>query len=152
MTVREALVKAEKYCAYQERCQSEMRTKLHSWKMTEEQTEAIIAELTEQGFLSEQRYANAFVSGKYHMKQWGRGKIVRYLKMQGVSERCIRDALLSVDFSDYGEQMAKIARKWRRSHPGLPAQEAELKLKSFLFGKGYETDAIREFFENEKNY
>ena len=147
MTFQEALQKAAKYCAYQDRCQSEIRKKLHVWGLSGEETEAVIAELTSQGYISDQRYANAFVSGKYHIKSWGRQKIIRYLRMQGISERCVKEALLSVDFSDYEERLAHIAEKWRSAHGDITGPEASFKLRSYLFGKGYETDVVNKFLE-----
>ena len=147
MTTREALQKAAKFCAYQERSQAEVRRKLLSWGMERETAESIIAELTSQGFLSEQRYANAFVSGKYHLKSWGREKIIRTLQVQGISERCIREALQSVDFSDYESCIRKVAEKWERSHAQLPENERRWKLRAYLFSRGFEPDEIQKVVE-----
>ena len=152
ITYQEALQKAAKYCAYQERCQFELRRKLRSWGVSEPDAETIIAELIVQGFLSEQRYANAFVSGKYHLKSWGRGKIILQLRQQGISERCIKEALAAVDFSDYAERLAHTAEKWLRTHADVPSQQRFWKLSAHLYAKGFEADAVQAYIDAQGDF
>lgn len=144
MTYTEALIKAEKYCAYQERSQQEVRRRLRAWRVEEEAAEAVIAELIAQQFLNESRYARAFVSGHYRIKRWGRLKITQALRADGLSERCIQDALSSADFSDYAETIRKAADAWERTHAYCPPEERKWKLRDYLFRRGFEPDAIDE--------
>ena len=53
MTHNEALEKIKKYCAYQERCQTEVRTKLLEFKLTVENIENIICCLIEENFIND---------------------------------------------------------------------------------------------------
>jgi regulatory protein len=46
-----ALLKAMKYCAYQERCQQEVRDKLYSFGLWPDAVEKIIGELIEQNLM-----------------------------------------------------------------------------------------------------
>ena len=66
---RTALVKAEHYCAYQERAQQEIRDKLYEWGLWSDDVEGIISELIETNFLNEERFTQAYVSGKFRIKQ-----------------------------------------------------------------------------------
>ena len=63
------LEKMKKFCAYQERCHAEVRNKLLKLKIYGDDLEEIIAELIIEGFLSEDRYARAYVRGKFRMNQ-----------------------------------------------------------------------------------
>ncbi len=143
MTYTEALVRAEKYCAYQERSQQEVRRRLSVWGVSERDSEAVIAELISENFLNESRYAMAFVSGHYRIKRWGRMKIAAALRQEGISDRCVRYAMENTDFSDYAETIARVADSWKRTHSHLAPEEQEWKLRSYLFARGFETEAIR---------
>ncbi len=142
MAFQQALQKAEKFCAYQERSQQEVRRRLRAWKVGESDAEAVIAELIARNFLSEARYAAAFVSGHYRIKRWGRLKIAAALRQEGVTERCVLAAFEETDFSDYQETIRKVAEGWRKCHPDVPPEAVRWKLRSYLFGRGFETDEI----------
>lgn len=146
MTYTEALSRAEKYCAYQERSQQEVRRRLRAWRVEEEAAEAVIAELIAQNFLNESRYAMAFVSGHYRIKRWGRLKIIQALRADGLSERCIRDALAATDFSDYPETIRRVADSWQRTHASCPPEERKWRLKAYLFSRGFEGGEIERMY------
>ena len=71
MTQNEALEKIKKYCAYQERCQSEVRQKLYDFELHNNDIENILCSLIEQNFINEERFAKNFVRGKFRQKKWG---------------------------------------------------------------------------------
>ena len=66
--------KAEYYCNYQERSHQEVREKLYSFKLYSNQVEQIIAQLIEEDFLNEERFAVQFAGGKFRIKAWGKIK------------------------------------------------------------------------------
>ncbi|MBK8342084.1 MAG: RecX family transcriptional regulator [Bacteroidetes bacterium] len=105
-----ALNKLRHYCAYQERCHEEVRTKLLSLKIYGEGLEAIINKLIEDDFLNEERFAKAYAGGKFRMKKWGRGKIVQGLKLRKISDYCIKKAMLEIDESDYQKTLAALVK------------------------------------------
>ena len=67
LTPLQALVKAQATCAYQERCQQEMRDKLYEWGLHSEAVENMIAQLISDNFLNEERFAKAFAGGKFRI-------------------------------------------------------------------------------------
>lgn len=80
LTPASALKKIEKYCAYQERCHEEVRSKLYTFGLGADDVEEIITKLIQSNFLNEERFARAYCGGKFRQKKWGRLKIIRELK------------------------------------------------------------------------
>jgi len=81
-----AYAKAEHYCAYQERSQQEVRDKLYEWELKPAEVEDIISRLIENNYLNEERFAKAYVQGKFNQKGWGRIKIKQGLKLKRVPD------------------------------------------------------------------
>lgn len=139
-----ALEKAKKYCAYQERAHSDVRKKLMEWKLTEEQVEWVIAELIQENYLNELRYARAFAEGKFRIKGWGKYKIKYSLRAKGISDYCIAQALESIT-ENYQDMLAKQAAKWLRIHPDKDKQNQ--KLTAHLLSKGYAYNEIQNYLQ-----
>ena len=79
-----ALSKAEHFCAYQDRAQQEVRNKLYEWGLWTDAVENIIIQLIAGNFLNEERFAKAYVQGKFKQKGWGRNKIKQGLKFKNI--------------------------------------------------------------------
>lgn len=107
-TVKEAQKYLEHFCAYQERTHQEVEQKLYKMGMVQEARDAIILFLLQHDFLNEERYAKAFVSGKFRIKKWGRIKIKQVLKQKGVSAANITLGLDEIDEKDYLETIQKL--------------------------------------------
>ena len=74
------LNKARNYCAYQERCLEEVKTRLKEWKVQSRFIEKILEELLKDDFINEERFARIFSSGKFRYNHWGKNKIIYELK------------------------------------------------------------------------
>lgn len=109
LTKEQALQKLKHYCAYQERCHSEVREKLYDLGAGKKDHDEIIASLIEENYLNEERFAIAFAGGKWRMKQWGRVKIKHELKQKQVSDYCIKKAMKQIDEEEYLQVLHKLA-------------------------------------------
>ncbi|MGN8055934.1 regulatory protein RecX [Pedobacter sp. 22163] len=139
---KQAMVKAEHFCAYQERSQKEVRYKLVEWGMRGDELEEIISELILNNFLNEERFAKSYTSGKFNIKHWGRVKIKQGLKLKGVPDKILQKAIYSIDDDDYLQTIEKLALKKSESlHENDPFKRKN-KLMSYLQAKGFETDLI----------
>jgi len=65
LTKEQALQKLKHYCAYQERCHSEVRDKLFKLGVYKRFHDEIIASLIEENYLNEERFAIAYAGGKW---------------------------------------------------------------------------------------
>lgn len=141
---RSALVKAESYCAYQERSQQEVRNKLYDWGLWKDDVEEVISELIQNNFLNEERFANAYVSGKFNIKKWGKVKIKQGLKLKKVPEKMIIKALNAIDYDEYLEVIRAAAEKKSAALTEKDKYKRKYKLITYLMGRGFESNLISE--------
>mgnify|MGYP000167717910 CR=1 FL=1 len=141
-TVSQALDKAMKYCAYQERCHSEVRQRLNGFNLTEDERDQVIFELIQEGFLSEERYSRAFVRGKFRMKQWGRKKIILALRQKQVSESCIQLGLNEIEDQEYNATLIQLIEKSIEKHKSLQPYQRKAKTAQNMIGKGFEAELV----------
>ncbi len=137
-----ALRKAASWCAYQERSQQEMRYKLYEWNMFPNEVEDIISTLISENFLNEERFAFAYVSGKFNIKKWGKIKIKQGLKLKKVPEKIIQKALNSIDDDKYFETLKELYEKKQRLEKEKNTIKRRFKLSNYLYSKGFERDLI----------
>jgi regulatory protein len=137
-----ALVKAESFCAYQERAQQEVRNKLYDWGLWPDEVEELISELINTNFLNEERFTLAYVSGKFNIKRWGKIKIKQGLKLKRIPDKMIAKALNSIDYDDYLKTVLAAAEKKLKTITEKDPYKKKYKLTSYLMGKGFENDVI----------
>ncbi|MEO9211365.1 MAG: regulatory protein RecX [Ginsengibacter sp.] len=144
-TPDQALPKIKQFCAYQERCHSEVKDKLFSFGLTVFEVNSILSELINENYLNEERFAKLFAGGKFRIKQWGRNKIKQHLKFKQVSEYCIKKGLQEIDEDDYQKVFLKLMEqklKTIKSEKNIFIKKR--KLKDFLVQRGFENDLIHE--------
>lgn len=137
-----ALQKMQRYCAFQERCHSEVRQKLIEISVYGDTLEEIIAELIADNYLNEERFARAYTRGKFRTKSWGRNRIQQELKMRRVSDYCIRKGMEEIDEEDYLATLEKIISKKLEELRGEDQFTAQQKAAQYAMRKGYESELI----------
>jgi len=137
-----AYAKAEHYCAYQERAQQEVRDKLYEWELKPIEVENIISRLIENNFLNEERFAKAYVQGKFNQKGWGRIKIKQGLKLKRVPEGLIRKALQTIPDDDYTTTLQNLLAKKAATLTEKHHLKRRYKLQQYALGRGFEPDLI----------
>ena len=143
-TPDQAFPKAKHYCAYQERCHSEVKDKLYSFGLYKKDVEEIISKLIEENYLNEERFAMQFAGGKFRMKHWGRVKIKYELKQKQVSEYSIKKALAAIDKAAYSKTFYKLFEDKLKTLKGEKnIFTKKKKLQDYLMQKGFEIDLIR---------
>lgn len=151
-TPKQAKLKAESFCAYQERAQQEVRDKLYEWGLHHVDVEEIIAELISENFLNEERFAKAYVLGKFRLKAWGKIKIKQHLKQKRISEPLIKIALREIDLDDYNAKLDELIQRKTNSDLSKISLNEKSKLVRFLQSKGYESDLIFSRFKNSRDF
>lgn len=137
------------YCAYRERCHSEVRRKLYDLSFSGADLEEVIGTLIEEGFLNEERFARSYCRGKFGMKRWGKRKIIDHLKQKQVSEYCIRKGMEEINDKDYERVFQDAFRKkWRSLSTEKNYWIKKKKTRDYLLGKGFEPELIYEQLKN----
>lgn len=130
----EIMTKMERFCAWQERCENDVRRKLASFSLSDSQEDAIVKMLKENRFVDDERFVESFVRSKVKAS-WGRQKIVAALRAKGISSALINSACAEIPAEDYQEQLYSAIEKWQRLHPNV--EYAREKLIRHLLSKGY---------------
>ena len=145
LTPKQALPKAKHFCAYQERCHSEVKDKLYGYGLTASEADQIISILIEENYLNEERFAILYAGGHFRTKDWGRIKIKYQLKKKMVSDYCIKKALASIEAGDYIKTLTRLTEQKLRL---LKSEKNQFirkkKLQDYLLQKGFETDLVKE--------
>ena len=149
-TKEQALSKATDYCAYQERCQQEVRDKLYYWGLHKDDVESMIAHLISEGYINEERFAITFAGGKFRIKKWGKNKIVNELKHRNISKYCINKAIQEIDNSDYIKSLQQIIQKKSKEIKEKNAYKKANKIALYCISRGYESEMVWDMIK-EKN-
>lgn len=140
----EAKQKIEAYCAYQERCDFEVRQKLFSWNLNLEDVDALISDLIAHNFLNEERFTEAYVSGKFRIKRWGKVKIRQQLKLKKISAYSINKGMSVIEDDEYIKTAKELIESKSRLIKSKNQWDKINKLKRYLSSKGYETELVHE--------
>lgn len=143
LTKEQALQKLKHYCAYQERCHSEVKEKLYQLGVWKRDHDEIIAALIEEKYLNEERFALAFAGGKWRMKQWGKVKIKYELKQKQVSEYSIKKALKQIGEEEYLAVLKKMAAEKYASLKSEQYLVRKKKTMDYLVNRGFERELVR---------
>lgn len=143
------LNKLRHYCAYQERCHEEVRTKLLSLKVYGDALEEIINKLIEEDFLNEERFAKAYAGGKFRMKKWGRGKIIQGLKARKISDYCIKQGMTEIPVDDYQKTLQSLVKSTIKKYHSGNVFETKSKTASYLIGRGYESELVWDVIQRQ---
>jgi len=144
-TTDQAFIKIKQYCAYQERCHAEVKEKLYSFGLYKKDVEKIIADLINENYLNEERFAIQYAGGKFRIKHWGKNKIKQALKQKQVSDYCIKKALIQINGNDYAKTFERLVEqklKTLKSEKNIFVKKR--KLQDFLLQRGFESDLVRE--------
>ena len=150
-TPKEALLKIRDWCAYQERCQQEVRDKLYEYGLRADDVENIIAQLISENFVNEERFAIAFVGGKFRIKKWGRNKIRQELKAKRVSDYCIKKAMAQIEDAEYINTLKRLLMLKAKLITEKNHLKKKQKLVNYALGKGYEQDLVFDILKNNED-
>ena len=133
--------KIEHYWAYQERCHLEVTNKLNKLGVFGDELDEYVCYLIDENFLSETRFSEAYVRGKFNNNNWGKVKISRELKLRNISDWNISNALSQINSEDYSNKLRKLCLKLVELND---KSEFELKNKVVknLSYKGWEVDLV----------
>ena len=141
-TLEQALSKLQKYCTYQDRCHIEVERKLTEMRIIPQAKEHIIMSLIDGDYLNEERFALAFVKGKFKIKKWGRIRLKAELKKRKISKYLIKSALEQISEKDYLFTFEELANRKANSIKADSILLKKKKLADYLIYRGWESNLV----------
>jgi regulatory protein len=146
--LQHALDLSYRYLGFRDRTVLEVRRHLEAKRVEPDTIEQTVAELGEQGYLDDARFAQRFVEDRRTLDHWGNERIERKLLASGVAGELVEAALVAAarDESQLDAALTVLQRRFRT--PPQTDRDRERAL-GFLVRKGYELevayDAIRAY-------
>ena len=141
------------YLNRRERTVAEVRARLERAEVASAESEAVIAELLELGYLDDARYARVFTQDKRALEAWGNDRIARSLRERGVERELIEQALVedagglaSTGAEGAGDsELERAVALLGQRFPGGPGEPRDRE-RAFgvLARKGYESETASE--------
>lgn len=135
--------RAAALCAKSEHCISDIRKKLYTWHLEEEEHNKVIDKLIKGKFIDEIRYANAFAREKFIYNKWGTQKITYTLMMKGIPHEIIEQAIeKNIDSEQMENQLTALLNSKIKHIKAKTSQEYKQKLMRFGASRGYTMEQI----------
>lgn len=130
--------RALRYLSIREYSPKELAKKLSPHVKEGDDLTALIEWLQMQGFLSEERFAEAFV--RRRSARYGSGRVLRELEMHGVDEKTLDEAKSVMS----GDEFDRALGIWRKKFGSKPVDTSEkAKQVRFLMQRGFSGDIVR---------
>ena len=143
-----ALNKAMNLCSQREYCIEDIRGKLASWGIENDDAERILEILIKENFINETRYASAFVRDRFKYNKWGKVKIVAHLKAKNIPGEVIRQAIDSIDNEQYFKFIRELINGHRRTIKAKNQYDLKAKLLRYGLSKGFESSLLYEILND----
>lgn len=130
--------RALRYLSIREYSPKELARKLSPYVEEGDDLAALMQWLQKQGFLSEERFAEAFV--RRRCSRYGSGRVLRELEMHGVDEKTLEKAKGVMSENEFDRALGI----WRKKFGSKPVDASEkAKQIRFLMQKGFSGDIVR---------
>lgn len=113
-------------------------------RMIPEAIDVIMVRLIQENFLNEERFAKAFVSGKFRIKKWGKNRLRRELKFRDISKFSIDAALNEIDLDDYYNTLDALVQKRMAQVKEPNVYKKKKKVADYLLYRGWESALVYE--------
>lgn len=149
MEKEKALNRAAALCSGSEHCEAEIVARLQIWEVSVEDIASIMSRLTSEGFVDDRRYARAFVHDRLLYSHWGRLKIAQALRIKGVDDKIVAEAITRLDddlYNDYRQALSDtVQSKMRTLKPASNwqgQQQNRAKIMRHAASRGFTPDEI----------
>ena len=132
-------------CSRSEQCSPDIMKKIIASGLDRDDAEKIIDQLKKEKFIDDDRYINSYISEKFRMNKWGKIKIRYYLKMKGLNDELISNALDGMDQEKYKETLIKTMKEKARTIKKKNKFEKMGQIIRFAQNRGFEPELIHRY-------
>ena len=144
LTPDQVLDKMAKYCAYQERCLKDVKDKLKTYDIAQDEKDKILEYLLDNRFVDDERFARSFVRGKLNQSGWGVKKIRFHLIQKGIDKDLIDEVLGQTDEEFYRQRLVDVLKTKAKTVKADSDFEKKRKLAAYAMQKGFEAALVWE--------
>lgn len=152
LTPQEALYRLETLCAQSEQCSMDLRQKLYRWGIASSDGEKILRRLIVTRFVDDSRFAIAYCRDKYRFNKWGRAKIMYGLRSKQISSNDIKEALNSIDETEYKAILEGVIKSKARTIKDVDTYEGRTRLFRYAVSRGYESALITQVIKDRSRW
>lgn len=105
------LIKLQRFCLYQARCEHDIIKKLRSLKAPYEYDQEYLDHLKKEKYFDQEYFTEEFVHGKIKYNRWSKQKIRLALYGKKVDNKIIEDTLDKINSKDYSDIIKKLILK-----------------------------------------
>ena len=137
------------FCSRSEKCEFDVRKKLESTELDNNQVDELIDSLIKDKYIDNQRYAEFFTNDKFKFNKWGKQKIKQYLKQKQINSDFIQNALNLIDDNEYKKTLKNLIEKKRKSVKESDKYKLKEKIIRNVLSKGFEIDLIYKLLDDD---
>lgn len=138
----ELLQKAMRFCDYQERCTFDVLQRLRQWEASLADQQYVLSKLRDENLLDDERFANAFVRGKFRLKNWGAAKIRAALRQKQIAESIITEAIKNLPQEQVHKTLKLLLEKKNSQLKEPNPSKRKSKMAMFAMQKGYSGELV----------
>ena len=116
--------------------------------MPQEDRIVILRTLFSEGFVDDERFANAFVRGKINQNGWGLNKIRYQLIQKEIDKEIIKEALGQIDEKKYRQRLIEVLKAKAKTIKAENDYEKKRKLAAYAMQKGFEASLVWEVLKD----
>ena len=148
MDVATAYNKMAALCSLSEHAESDVRERLQKAAIPVSDIQKIIDRLYEEDYLNTARDCHALAHDRLRFARWGRIKIQQALRMKGLPESDVREALDDLPEEEYLEALRATLEQKARSLTDEDDYARRAKLMRFAASRGFTPSEILDEIEN----
>ena len=144
MNEKEVLLKLTALCSSAEHCSYEMLEKMRKWGVDDATQAKVMAYLTAEKYVDDERFCRLFIREKIRFNKWGRRKVEQALYMKHIPSDIFRPILDEVPDEDYLQVLRPLLKSKERSVKANSEYEKNMKLIKFAMSRGFTISIIKQ--------
>ena len=143
-TPEQALTALMRLAARSEKSSGDALRLMQNWGVEPTARQGVLQKLIDNKFIDDRRYAEAYVREKSRLAGWGARKIALQLRIKGVAQDVINEALRQIDDSDVQQRLCDKLRRKIKITKASSDFELRGKLFRYALSQGYDYDQINQ--------
>ena len=143
-TAAQALQSLMRLAARSEKSSGDAMRLMQRWDVPVAERQGVLQKLVENRFIDDCRYAEAYVREKSNLSGWGQRKIAMQLRIKGVSQDIIKEALMQLDEGNMQQRLQDKLRRKLKSIKADSRYQLQGKLFRYALSQGFDYSQANE--------